>query len=98
MVIRQLEENLPTRDAKRPYFQFNVTHKSGSLVGTVGPVSLAGGNGEELLDAKEGSIGNFFEGVWDAADIGLGSEESADVQCMKSSETFQPQPFRQLQS
>ena len=82
LAIRQLEGSLTSRDSKRPYVQFNNTHKSGFLVGTVGPVSLAGGNAlaviadkEELLDAKEGSIGDLFEGVWDAADIALGSEE-----------------------
>ena len=100
LAIRQLEENLTRRDAKRPYFQFNVTHKSGSLIGTVGPVSLAGSNAlaviadkEELLDAKEGSIGDLFEGVWGAADIVLGSEESAHVQCVKVLRNWYPNLF-----
>ena len=97
LAIRQLEENLTMRDAKRPYFQFNVTHKSSSLIGTVGPVSLAGSNAlaviadkEELLDAKEGSIGDLFEGVWDAAGIVLGSEERAHVQCAKVLRNWYP--------
>ena len=103
LAIRQLEENLTRRDGNRPYFQFNVTHKCGSLVGTVGPVSLAGGNAlaviadkEELLDAKEGSIGDLFEGVCNAADIVLGREKSADVQCVKVLRNWYP--FRQRQS
>ena len=100
MAIRQLEENLTRRVVKRPYFQFNVTHKSWSLVGTVGSVSLVSGNAlaviadkEELLDAKKGSIGDLFEGVWDAADIVLGSEESADVQCVKVLRNWYPNHF-----
>ena len=98
LAIRQLDGSLTTRDAKN--FQFNNTHKSGFLVGTVGPVSLAGGNAlvviadkEELLDAKEGSIGDLFDGVWDAADIALGIEESADVQCVKGLRNWYPDLF-----
>ena len=71
-----------------------------SLVGTVGPVSPAGGNAlgviadkEELLDAKEGSIGDLFEGVWDAADKVLGSEENADVRCVKVLRNWYPNLF-----
>ena len=48
---------------------------------------------EELLDTKEGSIGDLFEGVWDAADIVLGSEESADVQCVKVLKNWYPNFF-----
>ena len=48
---------------------------------------------EELLDAKEGSIGDLFEGVWDVADIVLGSEESAHVQCAKVLRNWYPNLF-----
>ena len=65
----------------------------------MGPVSLAGSNAlaviadKELLDAKEGSIGDLFEGVWDVADIVLGSEESAHVQCAKVLRNWYPNLF-----
>ena len=48
---------------------------------------------EELLDAKEGSIGDLFEGVWGAADIVLGSEERAHVQCVKVLRNWYPNLF-----
>ena len=98
LAIRQLEENLTRRDAKRPYFQFNITHKSGSLIGTVGPVSLAGSNAlaviadkEELSDAKDGSIGDLYQDVWDPTDLILGSE--GDVPCVKVLRSWYPELF-----
>ena len=66
-------------------------------IGTVGAVSLSASSAqavvadkEELSDAKEGSISDNFEVVWDAADIVLGSEESADVQCVKVLRNWYP--------
>ena len=61
VAIRQLEENLTRRDAKRPYFQFTLS---------VGAVSLAGGSAlavivdkEELAGAKDGKISDLYDGV-----------------------------------
>ena len=100
VAIRQLEENLTRRDAKRPHFQFNVSNKSGSFIGTIGPVSLAGSNAitviadkEELVGAKEGDISDLYEGVWDPTDIILGSEDSADVPCVKVLRSWYPKLF-----
>ena len=66
VAIRQLEENLTRRDAKRPYLQFNISHRSGSCIGTVGAVSLAGGSAlaviaekEEHAGAKDGEISDL---------------------------------------
>ena len=77
------------RDAKRPYFQFNISHWSGSCIGTVGAVSLTGSSvqaviadKEELAGAKYGKIGNIYDGVWGPEDIIVGSEESADIPCV----------------
>ena len=67
-------------------FQFNLSHRSGSCIGTVGAVSLAGSSAqevfadkEELAVAKDGKISYLYDGVWDTEDIIVGSEESAYV-------------------
>ena len=86
--IRQFEENLTKRLRKKTIFSvqrypqkwvFGWHCRSG-----IGGIALAVfADKEELFDSKEGNIGNLFEGVWDAADIVLGSDESADVHCVK---------------
>ena len=89
--LKAFEENLTRRDAKRPYFQFNVNTKLGSGVGTVNSVSLAGSNAlsfiaenEELAGANDCSIGNLFEDVWDPKnDVVIGSESAASAQILK---------------
>ena len=71
VAVRQLEENLTRKDAKKPYFQFNISHRSGSGIGTVGAVSLAGRSAqaviadkEELARAKDCKISDLYDGVW----------------------------------
>ena len=89
--LKAFEENLTRRDAKRPYFQFNVNTKLGSCVGTVNSVSLAGSNAlsiiaekEELAGANDCSIGNLFEDVWDPKnDVVIGSESTACAKILK---------------
>ena len=96
--LKAFEENLTRRDAKRPYFQFNVNTKLGSGVGTVNSVSLAGSNAlsiiaekEELAGANDCSIGNLFEDVWDPTnDVVIGSESAASAQILKQ---FLPELF-----
>ena len=96
--LKAFEENLTRRDAKRPYFQFNVNTKLGSGVGTVNSVSLAGSNAlsiiaekEELAGANDCSIGNLFEDVWDPTnDVVIGSESAASAQIPKQ---FLPELF-----
>ena len=88
--LKAFEENLTRRDAKRPYFHFNVNTKLGSGVGTVNSVSLAGSNAlciiaekEELAGANDCSIGNLFEDVWDPKnDIVIGSDSAASAQIL----------------
>ena len=88
--LKAFEENLTRRDAKRPYFQFNVNTKLGSGVGTVNSVSLAGSNAlsiiaekEELAGANDCSIGNLFEDVWDPKnDVVIGSESAASARLL----------------
>ena len=80
--IQRFEKNLTTREAKRPSFQFNITHKNvGKTPGTVGPLSLAGSNAltviaetEKLRSAQFGTITNLYDGVW-TTEILLGSED-----------------------
>ena len=100
VAIRQLEENLTSRDAKRPYFQFNISHKSGSCIGTVGAVSLAGGSAlaviadkEELAGAKDGKISDLYDGVWGPEDIIAGSDENANVPCVNILRNWFPKLF-----
>ena len=96
--LKAFEENLTRRDAKRPYFQFNVNTKLGSGVGTVNSVSLAGSNAlsiiaekEELAGANDCSIGNLFEDVWDPTnDVVIWSESTASAQILKQ---FLPELF-----
>ena len=100
VAIRQLEENLTRRDAKRPYFQFNISHRSGSCIGTVGAVSLSGGSAlaviadkEELAGAKDGKISDLYHGVWGPEDIIVGSEENANVPCVNILRNWFPKLF-----
>ena len=100
VAIRQLEENLTRKDAKRPYFQFNVSHRRGSCIGTVGAVSLAGNSAqaiiadkEELAGARDGKISDLYDGVWGPEDISVDSEESADVLCVTILRNWFPKLF-----
>ena len=52
VAIRQQEGNLTSRDAKRPYLQFNISHKNGSYIGTVGAVLLAGSSPRVVIADK----------------------------------------------
>ena len=102
VAIRQLEENLTRRDAKRPYFQRNISHRSGSCIGTVGAVSLAGGialpviaDKEELAGAKDRKISDLYVGVWGPEDIIVGSEENANVPCVNILRNWFPKLFNE---
>ena len=87
---QRFEKNLTSREAKRPSFQFNITHKNvGKTPGTVGPLSLAGSNAlaviaetEELRSAQFGTITNLYDGVW-TTEILLGSENGYNLGAAK---------------
>ena len=52
--IQRFEKNLTSREAKRPSFQFNITHKNvGKTPGTVGPLSLAGSDALTVIAEAE---------------------------------------------
>ena len=53
VAIGQIEESLTRRDAKRPHFQFNISHRSGLCIVTVGAVSLAGSSAQAIIADKE---------------------------------------------
>ena len=98
--LQRFEENLTSREAKRPSFQFNVIHKNiGKTPGTVGPISLAGSNAltiiaetEELRDAHFGKISNLYEGVW-TTELLLGSEDGYNLGAAKVLKSLHPHLF-----
>ena len=66
--LKAFEETPTRRDAKRPYFQFNVNTKLGSGVGTVNSVSSDGSNALPIIaekavlaGANNCSMGNFLK-------------------------------------
>ena len=98
--IQRFEKNLTSREAKRPSFQFNITHKNvGKTPGTVGPLSLAGSNAltviaetEELRSAQFGTITNLYDGVW-TTEILLGSEDGYNLGAAKVLKSLHPHLF-----
>ena len=51
--LHRFEQNLSSRDAKRPVFQFKRTAKNALQVGTVGAVSLSGSGALTVIADKE---------------------------------------------
>ena len=84
--LERFQENLTSRDAKRPTFQFSIDKKNpgnSKIPGTVGNISLAGSNAltiiagkEELAKAKDGKITDLYDGVWMKEELLIGSEDS----------------------
>ena len=51
--LHRFEQNLSSRDAKRPVFQFTRTAKNAQQFGTVGAVSLSGSGALTVIADKE---------------------------------------------
>ena len=68
--IQRFEKILTSREAKRPSFLFNITHKNvGKTPRSVGPLSLAASNAlaviaetEQLKSAQHGTITDHYDG------------------------------------
>ena len=88
--IQRHEKNLTSREAKRPSFQFNVTHKNvGKTPVTVGPLLLARSNAlaviaetKEHISAQLGTITNLYDGVW-TTEILLGSNDGYNLKAAR---------------
>ena len=88
--IHCFEKHLTSREAERPFFQFNITHKRvDETPGTVVPLSLAAPNAlaviaetEKLRSAQLGTFTNLYDGVW-TTEIFLGSEDGYNLEAAK---------------
>ena len=98
--IQSFEKNLNSREAKRPSFHSNITHKNvGKTPGTVGTLSLAESNAltviaetEELRSAQFGTITNLYDAVW-TTEILLGSEGGYNLGAAKVLKSLHPHLF-----
>ena len=97
--LKAFEDNLTARDAKRPIFQFSIKDKQ------IKEISLSGINAlaviadkEELKSAKEGTIGDLFDGVWTDDEVLMGSGEGSNEAPAKALKTLYPDLFNKRNS
>ena len=97
--LKAFEDNLTARDAKRPIFQFSIKDKQ------IKEISLSGINAlaviadkEELKSAKEGTIGDLFDGVWTDDEVLMGSGEGSNEAPAKALKTLLPDLFNKRNS
>ena len=98
--IRNFENNLTKREAKKPYFAFNRTTPQ-NKPGKVSSVSLSGSEAltviadEEELQEASNEITPLFHGVWTDEDPVTGSGNNHFVDCVRVLKEMFPGLFRQ---